>query len=504
MSSVPVQRPTAGAITSGAGLRSGKARVGVLLGIVPLALLSAGTDGRSSTLCWGVYPVAPAVADAGPRPNPGAGGTAATRPEVIGWELPLTLPDAAAQRENATGLQKHRKADFAAAESHFRRALHAAPTFDRTRFNLACAVARQGRAAEALDLLLILLRRDFPGYFRKATSDADLATLRDGPSRPRFDQIVGEARASWEQATRSGLPVVLYREGKIAPDRGEESGDFMAYPWPAFLRAGVYLPGEKRFVPVGPPLSKAMSALVDTTAQRVWVVYGRGFYDEMILEDVSIVAMDLLGEIRVKRTVETKGKLVTAIEAHVAPDEIRVKVLEQKGGAPRPTFPPSMPAIQGAHALRIVPEGVFYLGQGADNLVVRGDTLLDGKVPRPLSPAHRGARHRALTASPDGRYLWVTSIKSDCKAIDDVTLSQRAVLTHAIERFDRTASTRALVSVGTGAAAIRAVADDAVMVQLARIAYLLASPEQPLGQPERMPGGILVVAPPQAWQCPTR
>ncbi len=94
-------------------------------------------------------------------------------------------PSADARRDAARfirrGLALHATGDFVASAAHFVSALMADPSSAGARYDLACALARQGRHAAALALLAELRLADCRrcrALLRRAPSDPDLESLR--------------------------------------------------------------------------------------------------------------------------------------------------------------------------------------------------------------------------------------------------------------------------------------------------------------------------------------
>jgi hypothetical protein len=85
--------------------------------------------------------------------------------------------------------------DYAAAEKACRRLAELTPDDPIVAYNLACALARQGRDAEALDWLERSIRE---GYADRPAmeKDPDLDSLRDGKSYRRFLELLGSIGSS--------------------------------------------------------------------------------------------------------------------------------------------------------------------------------------------------------------------------------------------------------------------------------------------------------------------
>jgi hypothetical protein len=108
-----------------------------------------------------------------------------------------------ARRVNAEARAAHDKRDWPAFLAASRRLVELAPRSTRAQYNLACAAARTGAAAEALRLLDRLARM---GVFMDAATDEDLASLRGNPA---FEATVARLRALQEPLVASTVAVRL-------------------------------------------------------------------------------------------------------------------------------------------------------------------------------------------------------------------------------------------------------------------------------------------------------
>ncbi len=86
-----------------------------------------------------------------------------------------------AQRMAMGGAMLMRRKDYRRAESYLRRARIFSPRDSNLAYNLACALARNGKKDDALKMLAESVRLGFKD-FDHIKKDADLATLRDDPS----------------------------------------------------------------------------------------------------------------------------------------------------------------------------------------------------------------------------------------------------------------------------------------------------------------------------------
>lgn len=148
----------------------------------------------------------------------------------------------AARRANEEALAAHGRGDYAASEAGFAAALAEAPSYRSARFNHVCALSRLGRLEDARAELIPLLCEDLPSFSERVRSDPDLAAIQSAALDRDLDTIADQYRA----AMTSGTPLTLFTHG---PERSEGGGT----DWEE-SQAGLYLPAEHRFVPMGPRL----------------------------------------------------------------------------------------------------------------------------------------------------------------------------------------------------------------------------------------------------------
>lgn len=191
--------------------------------------------------------------------TPGRGATPEQAPEpvdpapapvVIGYATLPAEPDDAAIALNRRALAVHQRGDFEASEAAFHAVLEASPGYALARFNHACALARLGRLDEARVSLEALLAEDLPTFGPRLEADPDLAALREGAhaaslasTRARVEAAYRRALAEGQIVTRvAEVPRALPREGRVARRT---------------VRVGVWLAGERRFVPMGPRVARS-------------------------------------------------------------------------------------------------------------------------------------------------------------------------------------------------------------------------------------------------------
>lgn len=87
----------------------------------------------------------------------------------------------AARFDNARGLKRHKRKDYAAAAGYFAAALEREPGFELARTNLACALSLLGKREEAAAVLFEKEDTLSLSRYWKILFDEDLAVLRDHP-----------------------------------------------------------------------------------------------------------------------------------------------------------------------------------------------------------------------------------------------------------------------------------------------------------------------------------
>ncbi|MCB9597342.1 MAG: hypothetical protein H6719_31750 [Sandaracinaceae bacterium] len=280
-----------------------------LAGLLLLAVL-AGACGEDRRPAPAPTPAPAPEPDPDPDPPMETEPTPEPPPIAIGWdEIPLA-PSAEARALNEAALTQHAGGHYEESAAGFARAVIAAPGWDIYRYNLATAFARQGHHDQAEAHLAELLERDLPSYGPRFEADPDLDAFRGTPNGARLRARAEALAELWERAMRSGLPTIAYR-GPRTPERP-----------PELLRAGVYLPDARRFVPQGPRASGARQVLLDPALGLVVV-------------QSSLPDLDSGGE-RVRfRVFHARGgepivdffePLVFATAFHAIPDGIRFRV----------------------------------------------------------------------------------------------------------------------------------------------------------------------------------
>lgn len=208
-------------------------------------------------------------------PAPAPTVSASTRPQQplegpLGYqELPETVEQRAVDL-NSKGLEQHRRQDFEASRRDFERALLLAPQYSLAEFNLACALVRLGRNAEAGDHLTRLLERDLPEYGPRLFSDADLKSLLGSSEGKALLQRFSALKRRWLTETARGIGAALYRG---FPLQGASEKDWVNER-PPYLRFGAYVPKLGRFLPLLPKLEQSIAGVVDPKTGAAAVLTG--------------------------------------------------------------------------------------------------------------------------------------------------------------------------------------------------------------------------------------
>ena len=137
----------------------------------------------------------------------------------LGARAQATAPNDDLDRQVAVA---YRNRDFAAAERLLRRQIEAFPENEAARYNLACVLARQGRAAEAVAALEDSAAHGFEDAALLA-ADADLDPLRGDPRvaalLARLERRLDEAARAKSLTLREGKPTPFTLDGPAGAPR---------------------------------------------------------------------------------------------------------------------------------------------------------------------------------------------------------------------------------------------------------------------------------------------
>jgi hypothetical protein len=99
---------------------------------------------------------------------------------------------------------------------------------------------------------------------------------------------------AWRRAIEVGYPVALWRAGTVKRNN-ENADDSPRIAAPAEMRAGVYLPELRRFLPMGPPITNAFVAVLSPERAEVTIVKAlRTPGMPSMLSEIEIRAYDAL------------------------------------------------------------------------------------------------------------------------------------------------------------------------------------------------------------------
>lgn len=193
--------------------------------LAALAACGAEERGEPAPVEEGVPEAATVVPPAEPAPDE------PEPPPSPGYARPFT-PSAELVGRLRRGLRAHAAGDYEASRATFAEVLERAPDYHAARYDLACALARLGREAEAREAIERTLAADLPTFLPKALADEDLAPLGD-----HIERFGGAMEARYREASRDGDELVAF---------GREGGRHWA-------QAGFWT--GQRFVPASPRVS---------------------------------------------------------------------------------------------------------------------------------------------------------------------------------------------------------------------------------------------------------
>lgn len=117
----------------------------------------------------------------------------------------LPAPRSTAYDLNRQGRDLYRQRRWEEARARYRAALAADPGFLGPRLNLACALAQEGRHAEAVQAAAELVQLAYVPWAREVREARDLAPLHDRPERRRLDEAIARAAAAWGASLAGNL-----------------------------------------------------------------------------------------------------------------------------------------------------------------------------------------------------------------------------------------------------------------------------------------------------------
>jgi tetratricopeptide (TPR) repeat protein len=362
---------------------------------------------------------------------------------VIGWaEIPGEL-DAVAGQHHREGVTQLRTAHYEAALASFDQALAIAPEDPWSRFDRARALARLGRADEAVAELERLVLEDLPTFGPRWAVDEDLAAARAAAAGRRLDARLPVIREAYRRAIGSGVPAMTYRARAPRDAKGQPQVPHEG------LRLGVYEPTARRFVPAVPAVPGALAGYLDRQADRALVLAGELVMGEIWLVqarrvDVSIFDLDDPGRMVLHaddvdvRHPETH-QIRVAVEAAVEGDDARV-TLQQLLYDPKGTMSLRVTAngidLTREHVAATSPRvhvdanGAFVDVPPPAGLSLEGQLLRvhARRQPIELGPGHDPQGHPTVARTIDDRWAVVLTEVAGCKEV--------AYTSHVLDRVD--------------------------------------------------------------------
>lgn len=466
---------------------------------------------------------APEQAEPEPAPESAPDAVAPTQPEiVIGVVRPARI-GAKARKANREGLKLHAAHDYDGSRAAFAEAVAVQPEHDMARFNLACALARSGRYAEATEQLVEVLTRDPVRFRQRARDDADLDALRRSPEWKAVENHLDRVEIALERALARGVPSMFFDHTPPYASWGmsQEGGT-------RNLVLGVYLHDASRFVPVA---RGGEAGYVDAERRRVvriesvvWedVVHSMWRSSKLFVTSfdpddpfAAVAELDTDGPIAVGKPDLMKHAGNTGFEMSmvmVPQDHGLWLDLEwhTQGGEP----------YSRRTALELGPAGLTRTTRAMPDKGARIDFTYEGAVIYdPLPPGHRAerrdyhlpgrtepiqlgrghahARWQSVALTADGRFAIVTSIEQrEGPHIDDTGYG---ILRHAVDRVDVSSGEVTTLAEGRGTARTIIAPDGAVYVQGGD--EVRRWPRADAAQPEAVTEGLRLAPPLDPIDC---
>lgn len=438
---------------------------------------------------------------------------------AIGWDHLPRDPDAAARAANAEALRIHGHAMGASEDetrrvyegslAAFERVAEAHPDYLFARFNVACALARLGRSEEAIAILRALLALDLPTFGPRLDADPDLASLSAAPGWGELVSYRDGLRARYAAALVEGVPLIhaTPTEAIAAPSDDADARERRTY------QAGVWLPGERRFVPMAPRMVREVEALVsnleltaltiDREARAVLSFEGLGTWSEgggPIAEGTFSVYEAGAG---VERGAFVSGRgrapaFCPPILAHATVDGLALRFVEEtdddfpvrtlrSGEAAfdegrRPSIDVSL-----AHASVLLPHGA-----PPEGLALEGDMLEIGeaRVAMPIEhhfPPRRGVQTRTTSwARRDASSFWV--LTAGLRSIEWDSVGAGPAALSLVTLTDEVPTVQLVMHTREGVAALIEGPEGTAYVQMDGAVSRLSA-----GEPERLPEGLMIL-----------
>ncbi len=462
------------------------------------AILVAG--GGCSSEPGGDLPDAPPAASsvATIDPSPTAEATAEplepSQAKAIGYaKLPPPIPSEATLA-NLKALQEHQKKQWDKSRAGFEEAVRLAPHYGIARFNLACARSRTGDVAGAAKLLEALIDEDMPQYAPRLAADPDLEAVRAAPEGAALRARVEALRPRWKEATKGGLPAVLWRGNEAS------SGS----PVTHFIRPGVYQHQTRRFVPLGSSTQKLAAAILDPEHERV-LLFGADLAVQCFHDfcprvyGYEIEIGSLFGEPNPgpKRAVADDGtQMIWGVAVQLTDDGFRYfESIAGAGGWRRvgkdgsSKIDRERDPIAGAYLSFDASGSTLTRQEGG--YTMKGSELVSPSSTRvKLDAMHGRSSTHTILPSPDGTTVFVLSSRSHCVC----DTREGSDFDYVLSRVDVASGAAELVSHQAGSAAMAFDADGALYLQegtkLRRWPKTL-----PRTAPEPIEEGVLITTP---------
>jgi hypothetical protein len=375
----------------------------------------------------------------------------------------------AARTANANALRVHGPEHYEESERGFAAAIALAPNYRGARFNHACALSRLNRLDEAWSELMPLLCEDLPTYGPRLAEDEDLAALREREGSHIAETLRAMADR-YRVAAGTGTPLTAFEHG---PARADDVGT----EWEE-SQAGVYLPAEHRFLPMGPrlrerglaePSSGTGGYALNATRYfperaRVLAILARGSDAEggpelgpvevrlyeaatgnpLFTHRFSAVAAWVTGSL------ENENAVVVGYEDLDDQTHFRIDIDGTGGRRTRGATPATGVLSAGGVTWEYVQSARLPAEREASSTL----ELEDGRVVT-LGPAPRGGRWVRTTSQRDV-VLVVTERRGECEVRDR----------HEVERMVLSTGERTVVHAGDGYAIIEEGTDGALYIQV--------------------------------------
>jgi len=334
---------------------------------------------------------------------------------ALGYAAAPRSPTKVAQALNLLALAEHRAGRYESSARGFESALELEPTYAAARFNLACALARLERLDEARRAIHTLLCEDLPSYAPRLTSDPDLE-----PLRAELSALVPAIARQYAAAAASGASLVAG-----GTDLVEER------PESAWIQAGIWSHGARRFVPMGPRVREGT-----TTSSPSWPIAAAHFdADRMRSLVVTMQGNDAEGDLALARVhIQTFVAPTGEVELDVRPalgETYLLEVALAETGAnvylpgwqhgPRPvvrSVSVTMPRIQATGLegtrLRLGPVS-WSPATPASGYEIVGDALRTPRGEVRLGAGHRALDRHTVRATSDASVAFAVSSRwGDC------------------------------------------------------------------------------------------